>query len=172
MIAFILLFNRRRAGEVGKMKVKNFLDAKMVQPDMENDEVYKNVPPIERELAADNLLVKLIGKRHRHVPLMIPSFMLEGMDMIVEPSARDAMGIPKANKFLFPVRTPDGHMEPCGILRRFTRNKAFRLKHPERIRTTKLRKNLATAVQYLNLQGSQLDSLARYMVRQNILFLC
>ena len=166
MLAFVILFNRKRSGEVGKMVMKNYTDAKECSKNIECDEAFKSLSEFEQRIAKEHLLVKLIGKKDRHVPLLIPSFMVESMDMLVNPGNREKMGIPASNQFLFPVRKEDRHVEPCSILRSFATNPKFALQRPDLIKTTGLRKQLATAVQVLNLPENQLDWLAGFMVIQ------
>ena len=91
--------------------------------------------------------------------------MIDSMDMLIQPANRFKMLIPDLNQFLFPVRKEDRHVEPCAILRNFATNPKFSLKRPDLIKTTRLRKQLATAVQVLNLPENRLDWLAGFMVK-------
>ena len=164
MVAFLILFNRKRSGEVGKMLLKNYVDAKEANIDYDKDEAFQTLTAFERKIAQSHLLIKLIGKKDRHVPLLLPSFMEKSMDLLVDPAIRKRIGVPSGNKFLFPVRREDGHVEPCSILKNFAMNPKFGLQRPDLIKTTGLRKALATSVQYLNLPENQLDWLAGFMV--------
>ena len=108
----------------------------------------------------------IIGKKHRHTPVLIPEFMFRALDLLTDLDIRKEIGVPDKNKFLFPRRLEDSHLEPCAILRNFAHSKKFKLERPELMRTTDLRKRLATSVQILNLPENQMDWLARFMVRE------
>lgn len=65
MIAFVILFNRKRSGEVGKMLLKNCVDAKDCSKEIDQDEAFQSLSDNEQKIAMEHLLVKLIGKKPR-----------------------------------------------------------------------------------------------------------
>ena len=68
MIAFIILFNQKMSGKVGKMLVKNYVVAKDCSKDIKQGEAFQSLSDIEQKIAKGHLLVKLKGKKDRHIP--------------------------------------------------------------------------------------------------------
>ncbi len=104
ILVFIILFNRKRSGEVSKMLVQNYLDTKECGKNYDEDETFWSLSEFEQDIARNHLLVKLIRKKDQHVPLLLTSFLIRSVDMLVKQENRVKMGIPVVHKFLFSVR--------------------------------------------------------------------
>ncbi len=114
MVAFLILFNQRQSGEVGKMLLKNYVDAKEADLDYDKDEAFQTLTAFERKIAQSHLLIKLIGKKDRHVPLLLPSFMEKSMDLLVNPpSYSQETWCPYRKQILVPC---SARRRSCGAL--------------------------------------------------------
>ena len=88
-------------------------------------------------------MVQIPGKRTRLVPILILPAIRKAMDCLLE--IRNTRGIAPNNKYFFATDSLDGYLSQCKVLTDVT--KAANLERPELVRSTKLRKYLATVAQ-------------------------
>ena len=88
-------------------------------------------------------MVQVPGKRTRPVPILIMPVVREAMDVIVD--VRRQHNINSENPCFFHSDTAGGYIDHCRVLRELSRD--ARVKRPELIRSTKLRKYMATVMQ-------------------------
>ncbi|XP_070203323.1 uncharacterized protein [Littorina saxatilis] len=160
LLSQCILFNRRRQGEVSKMKVGDYKAGLTNQSPAEED-VLKMISPFERELCQNLMRIEVEGKRGRTVPVLLSRAMKHSLDILL--ASRDKAGISRENQFLFP-RThyqSKGHIRGTDCLRDLAQESG--IKHPELVRSTKLRKQIATITQVVNLQDNELDVLASFL---------
>ncbi|KAK0140187.1 hypothetical protein N1851_022885 [Merluccius polli] len=151
----IVLFNRRRVGEVSKMKLKNVLERNKKTNTV--DEL--GLSEYEKKLCRYFERVELKGKRDRKVAVLLTPEMVNALNIMIE--KRKECGVPDENEYLFAVPSCltcyRGHQclrqlaDECGA------------KMPEYVRSTQLRKDIATTSQILNLKSNELDQLADFM---------
>ncbi|KAJ3660051.1 hypothetical protein Zmor_011706 [Zophobas morio] len=81
------------------------------------------------------------------------------MDMFIE--MRTLAGVDSSNKYLFGYPNADGHLDASVVLREYSRqcNADF----PGSLRSTKLRQQVATMTQLLNLNQNELHQLSDFM---------
>lgn len=100
--------------------------------------------------------VELTGKRGRTV---LTTNMQNALDILI--SNRDRCGIKADNPYVFAYSHSDNYLRGSDCVR------AASIKclavHPERLRSTKLRKHVATLCQVLNMKKNELDLLAQFM---------
>jgi hypothetical protein len=106
-------------------------------------------------------VVEVVGKRERTVPVLMTKEITFRINKLI--SFRAGMGIPGENSYVFArssyqsmgqIRGSDSmkkHAELSGI------------KYPDNMRSTKLRKQIATASQMLALKENEIELLANYM---------
>ncbi|XP_073667997.1 uncharacterized protein [Paramisgurnus dabryanus] len=155
-LAQIIIFNRRRAGEVSKMRLKNFIER---DKSPLHADVSLGLTKFEKKLCEHFSRVEIRGKRGRKVAVLLTPFMVESLNLLV--SKRMECGVPDTNIFLFArpqcstyYRGQDClrlHAEKCGA------------KKPEYLRSTQLRKHVATLSQILNLKENELDQVADFL---------
>ncbi len=92
----IVLFNRRRVGEVSKMKLKKILerDCSFTQKEM-------NLSEYEQKLCMYFEWVELKGKRGRQVAVLLTPEMTKSLNMMI--MKREECGVPNKNEYLFAV---------------------------------------------------------------------
>jgi integrase len=150
-----ILFNRRRAGEVSKMTLKDYENKQLSNKEGNLDSC---LSPFEKELCKLFYRSEIVGKRGRTVPVLFSKQAKENLDKLIE--KRELIGNPE-NKYLFPTRTSNSHIRGTDVMRKFATECGAEA--PERLRSTKLRKHIATMSQILNLNENELDILAQFM---------
>lgn len=108
-------------------------------------------------------MVEIKGKRGRKVPLLLTKEVKEAIDVLVK--KRTEVGINKENPYLFAATGNGslGHLRPWECMRKVVTGDELKLEKPEAVISTRLRKYVATVSQILDLQGNELDWLARHL---------
>ena len=150
-----ILFNRRRAGEVSKMTVADYSNKKLPNADGNIDPC---LSAFEQQLCKLFYRTEIVGKRGRTVPVIFSKQVKGNIDLLLHHRSNHLI---VCNNYLFPTRTADSHIRGTDSMRRFANECGAQ--SPERLRSTKLRKQIATMSQVLNLDDNQLDILAQFM---------
>ncbi|XP_026035994.1 uncharacterized protein LOC113029369 isoform X4 [Astatotilapia calliptera] len=150
----VILFNRRREGEVARMTVKNFEDRDMSKL---NDDISSGLTEVEKRLCQQFARVELKGKKGRKVAVILTSDMTNNLSLLV--SKRKECGVSENNMYLFAIPCSDGHYR--GQFGQFA--DACGAEHPQNLRSTNLRKQIATISQVMNLKDNELDQLADFL---------
>lgn len=88
-------------------------------------------------------MVQVIGKRVRPVPIIIPEELLTAMDVLVE--TRKQCGVDDNNGYFFAIPMSQSHLHFWPTMQRVSQQ--ARLKRPELVTSTRIRKHLATMAQ-------------------------
>ncbi|XP_072178107.1 uncharacterized protein [Diadema setosum] len=155
-LAQITMFNRRRTGEMSKMKLSDYknLDG------LPDSTVIKSLSQLEKELCKKLSRVELVGRRGRSVPALLTSEMEEWISALVD--NRHQAGVNPENEYLF-ARSHSmslGHIRASDCLRKFSY--LSEVKHPDTITGTRLRKQLGTLCQLLSLKENEMDIVANF----------
>ncbi|XP_055080972.1 uncharacterized protein LOC129456606 [Periophthalmus magnuspinnatus] len=155
-MANIILFNRCRGGEVSKMKLKGFLERNTTAL---HEDVAVGLTKFELKLCNHFSRVEIRGKRGQKVAVLLSPDMVNALTHLI--NKRKDCGVPEDNPFLFgrpqcltPYRGPDClrlYASECGA------------KNPQLLRSTQLRKHVATLSQVLNLRNNELDQVADFL---------
>lgn len=155
-LAKIILFNRRRGGEVSKIQMKAFLERDTTPL---HSDVAVGLTTFEQKLCAHFSRVEIKGKRGRKVAVLLSPDVVEAITQLI--SLRQECGVPAENPYLFarpkcltPYRGQDClrlYAHECGAQK------------PELLRSTQLRKHVATLSQVLNLRNHELDQVADFL---------
>jgi len=159
-LAQLILFNRRRQGEVSKLTVKQYTDNRAKVSRFA--EVEDCLSPLERNLCNCFTRIEIRGKRGKNVPLLLTSDQKEIMDHVVDPDLRRNAGIAQDNPYVFALTKGSvWYVRGHDVLRYFAQNcDAVR---PQELRSSNFRKHLATMSQVLNLKRHELDQVATFM---------
>ncbi|KAJ8018491.1 hypothetical protein HOLleu_43490 [Holothuria leucospilota] len=152
----VMLFNRRRQGEISKMSVDDYKSR--CCPEAE-DHISDVLSDFEKELCQKFKRVEIVGKKGRTVPVLLTEEMEESMSVLL--SKREAAGVMADNKFMFPCATGDSHIRAADCIRKYS--VLCGAKNPDHLRSTSLRKQIATVSQVLNLKDNELDILAKFL---------
>ena len=157
-LAKLILFNRRRQGEASKMTLQDY--TKIKKPDWQKV-VKDSLSDFEMELCRVMFRVEIVGKRERTVPLLIIPTMKTWLDTLI--SMRETCGVASDNKWLFAAAHYGamGHIRGSDVLRNLSEKCGA--KQPSFLRSTLLRKQIATVTQLVNLTQNELDVVANFM---------
>ena len=106
-------------------------------------------------------LIYIRGKRGRKVAVLLTVAITSAINILI--ATRSHIGVKEDNKYIFaaPCRESTSHLRGHDCLSSVIAR--CNLKHPDGIRSTKLRKYAATVAQILDLNSSELGWLARHM---------
>ncbi len=154
-LAQTILFNRRRAGEVSKMTTEDFKKRALTNEENELDGGLSN---FEKKLCKSFYRTEIVAKRGRTAPVLFPTKLKDTLELLLR--KRTLISNPE-NKFLFPTQTTRSHIRGTDVMRMFASQCGA--EQPERLRSTKLRKHIATMTQLFNLNENELDILANFL---------
>jgi hypothetical protein len=157
VLAKLICFNRRRQGEVSKMTLEDF-DQIHFANTHEMEAIHTQV---EKNLAKLFKIVEVVGKRGRSVPILLTDDDVQCLQLLK--SNRSAAGVDIKNTFVF-ARVNCGSLHPirgCDVLRKLAADSG--VINPDNIRSTKLRKQLATSAQMVALKEHELEQIASFM---------
>lgn len=92
----VVLFNRRREGEVSKMELQSFTSRDLTEL---NPDIVSGLTDFERKLAEHFERVEIRGKRSRKVPVLLTPDMIAAMDLLM--ISRKECQIHKENVYMF-----------------------------------------------------------------------
>ena len=129
---------------------------------METDTLKQTLTTIEQYLCENYSYVSTVGKRNRRVPILYPHYIEVALDSLVE--NREICGIKTENQFLF-ANTALGNMRGCDVLRVVVEKCGLTcvLQKPHLIKSTQLRKHVATIAQILVLNEEELGHISNHM---------
>lgn len=154
-LAQIVVFNRRRAGEVSKMHFKHFLQRAKTKL---HEDVAIGLSKVEQKLCKYFCRVELMGKRGRKVAVLLTPSMVDAL--LLQTNKRSQCSVSDKNIFLFARPNSLSHYRGQDCLRIHANQCGA--KQPEYLRSTQLRKNVATLSQVLNLKNNELDQIADF----------
>ncbi|XP_059210360.1 uncharacterized protein LOC131989178 [Centropristis striata] len=152
----IILFNRRREGEVASMPLHAFLTRDRTDPHQDLDWALSEV---EKKLCRHFTRIVTRGKRGRPVPILLTPKMLRALELLVD--QRIACGVLKDNIFVFARPEALSHLRGSDCMRVMAG--ACEAKCPKALTSTKLRKHAATLSTVLNMTDTEMDQLANFL---------
>ncbi|XP_073668156.1 uncharacterized protein [Paramisgurnus dabryanus] len=155
-LARMIVFNRRRAGEVSKMQLKSFQERDSTSL---HDDVALGLSRFEQKLCSHFSRVEIRGKRGRKVAVLLSPDMVDALTLLVR--RRSECEVQDTNSFLFARPNCLSHYRGQDCIRVFASECGAQ--HPEFLRSTHLRKHVATLSQVLNLKNNELDQVADFL---------
>ncbi|XP_073669479.1 uncharacterized protein [Paramisgurnus dabryanus] len=152
----VILFNRRREGEVSKMALNAFIlrDTSSTHPDVE-----LALSDLEKRLCKHFQRIEIRGKRGRKVPILLTPEMMKSLELLV--NHRRECDVLDENAYVFARPQALSHFRGSEAIREIARSCGA--KHPEALSSTKLRKHMATMSKVLNLKDNEMDDLADFL---------
>ncbi|KAM4523902.1 uncharacterized protein V3H82_002002 [Fundulus diaphanus] len=152
----VIIFNRRREGEVSKMPLNAFTlrDTSVTHPDVE-----VALTELEKKLCKHFQRIEIKGKRGRKVPILLTPGMVLSMELLVQ--HRRNCNVLDANPYMFGRPQTLNHFRGSDIIREIAQSCGA--KHPGALSSTKLRKHMATMSKVLNLKDNEMDDLADFL---------
>nr|XP_011312818.1 PREDICTED: uncharacterized protein LOC105272398 [Fopius arisanus] len=148
----LLIFNRRRPGELESLHIEDFWSYRGIN-DMSDKEIYGTLSAEGKALR--HVRFEIRGKRNRSVPVLVDEDVLECLKIIVE--YQGAAGVPETNLCLFGLpsddKDRDKFLRACDLMREYSKKCTAAI--PHLLRGTKLRKHIATRCIHLNLDKTR-----------------
>ncbi|XP_022106564.1 uncharacterized protein LOC110987795 isoform X2 [Acanthaster planci] len=154
LLAQVVVFNRKRPGEVSKMSLEDYCKCSSGEVCILDGALSE----FEKALCRVLWRVEIIGKRSRTVAVLLTADMKKAMDTLT--AKRSSAHISEDNVYLFAL-SGEGHIRACDCLRESSVQCGA--EHPEYLRATRLRKQIATVSQIMNLKENELDVLANFL---------
>ena len=155
-LAQIILFNRRREGEVSRMPLSAYTGRDTAGP---NPDVSLALSELERRLCQHFQRIELRGKRGRKVAVLLTPAMKESLNLLAQ--KRKECGVLPENTYLFARPSAMSNYRGTDCLREYA--VACGAKNPSTLSSTKLRKQIGTLSKVLNLSNTELDQLADFL---------
>lgn len=155
-LAQVVLFNRKRQGEVSKMELEVFTSRNQSEL---NPDIMMCLTELEKKLAKHFDRVEIRGKRSRMVPVLLTPDMIVAMNHLVK--KRNVCQVHTDNIYLFARPGVLSHYRGSDCLRRYAHQCGA--KYPEALTSTRLRKQVATLSTVLNLKDNEMDQLANFL---------
>lgn len=156
VLAQMIVFNKRREGEASRLTLEVYKNA---STNPINEDIYSTLSPLEKELSKLLTRIEVRGKRGKKVPIFLTERMKESIDLLIK--WRDEAGVPADNPYLFARPGVLTNIRGCDCLRKYAQES--KAENPELLRSTKLRKQVATLCQLLDLSEQELEQVATFM---------
>ena len=154
----LILFNKRRGGEVSRLLLKSYQDRPKWEEGM-NKEILDSLQGLELALIKRMDLIEVPGKKNRKVPILVTEEAKEAMETLKK--TRDSAGIPNTNPSFFASKSSDGYLNSWQAMKAVVDGAA--VDHPGNISSTTLRKYIATLCQVFDLKEGEMQWLANHM---------
>lgn len=152
----IILFNRRREGEVAGMPLSAFSSRDTSDP---HEDVDWALTEVEKKLCRHFSRIVIRGKRGRPVPILLTPKMLCALELLVK--QREACGVLKENGYMFARPEAMTHFRGSDCICGFA--KVCGAKCPNSLTSTRLRKHAGTLSTVLNMTDTEMDQLANFL---------
>ena len=152
----VIIFNRRREGEVSKMPLNAFTlrDTSVTHPDVEFA-----LSDLEKKLCKHFQRVEIKGKRGRKVPILLTPETVASMELLVR--TRRNCDVLDENPYMFGRPQTLSYIRGSDVIRQIAHSCGA--SHPKALSSTKLRKHMATMSKVLNLKDNEMDDLADFL---------
>ncbi|XP_065943060.1 uncharacterized protein [Magallana gigas] len=159
--ARLLLYNRRRPGELECLSIEAYKNRSM-SVDEANMALRSNLTDFEKMLLKTQDLVEIRGKTGRGVPVLIPNETNKVLEYLSDPVARQRASIRPENDYMFP-NTGRTVVRAGESLDQVKFRSEVELRFPERIYANNLRKHTATIAQALNLNDTEMKYICNHL---------
>lgn len=156
-LALTILYNRRRIGDVQYTQFNTYIRNVNAT---NQEELMDSLSPSERMLTKNYKKVVTGGKGSRPIIILFPKNIQVYMQEIVKIRQQTDL-IQESNEYLFAHPGTDRWLRGDEIIRKYAI--ASGIENPEYISSNKLRKQIATVMQILNLQPDEAEQFALFM---------
>ncbi|XP_070205527.1 uncharacterized protein [Littorina saxatilis] len=157
VLCSVSIFNRKRGGELQRMKVEDYEKNKKTAMNPPDKEILANLSKTEQKLVSKLSRAEIRGKFNRPVPILLTPEMVRNIERLL--SLRCAQGIDSSYLFV----TPTGQQPYKGpaVLKQYAT--AAGVSEPSLFTCTSLRKQLATLSQAMEVSKMDQDQLAAFL---------
>lgn len=158
----VQLFNRRRAGEIEHLLIKDFENYEQISESTDKD-LLQSLSGEAREIAKKYVRFTIRGKLMRTVPVLLSAQLLQCIELILK--CRGNAQVSAENPYLFGIpgynKSCFKYLNACELMRRFSTECGAQ--RPWILRGTSLRKHVATISVALDLSENDVSDLAKHM---------
>ena len=151
----LILLNRKRVGELQRIRVDWYLEHKDKEISSEFD---KYVNDAQRLLMRSFRRIVIRGKRGRGVPVLFTLHMVNEINFLLK--VRNNFVLP-SNKYLFASLSTDSPLQGTQVIKEVAKN--AKVSNINAITSTRLRKHLATVCQILDLSDNDREQLSTFL---------
>lgn len=157
-LVLTILLNRKRVGDVQYIKVNEYTQSEFGR----NQEECLNVlSESEKMLSVHFKRIITIGKGSKSIPILFPKNIQLYIEQLLSSRNINEL-IPKKNPFLFAlIRSKDKWIDGSSVLRQYAANCGADF--PKTLTSSRLRKQIATVLQILNLDETEKEQVASFM---------
>ncbi len=164
-MAAIIVFNRRRVGEVQNIKTRDFYRRMIITDQYVAEQCDDENPSDEALINIKKLIksrMKIRGKLGRTVPVLLKHTIDNCLKLLIK--CRRKAGVPLTNDFLFALQSQPKKIriiDACAMIRKFST--LCGAENPTSLRGTKLRKQFASLCSTMNLTDNDITNIANYL---------
>lgn len=156
--ALTIVINRKRIGEVQYIKFDSYTQTSLGR---NQEECLKVLSESEKMLSLHFKRIVTIGKGSKTIPILFPKTVQGYIEKLLI-SRHSNQLIPKENPYLFAlIGSKDEWMDGSTVLQKYAKNCGASF--PETLTSSRLRKQIATVLQILNLDDSEKEQVASFM---------
>jgi len=155
----VILFNKRRGGEASRMTLNAYEHVHEAPSQSGIDDIGKTLSRTEQQLCHRLKIAEIAGKRNRTVPVLLTPDVIYGINAIIR--NRETVGVNPQNQFVFARCSGLNPVDPFVSLRKVA--ECAGAERSDLVRSTKLRKYIATVSQVLDMRRHELSLLCRHM---------
>ncbi|CAH0560639.1 unnamed protein product [Brassicogethes aeneus] len=153
----LLLFNRRRVGELQRIPLEIYLKNHNSQSSKEFENL---LTPSEKILLSSLKRIVIKGKRGRGVPVLFDQLTTRGIESMIK---KRNVYFKTYNEYLFGIPNTNSCISGYQVLRKHATIALGDAKKIQCLTSTRLRKHLATICQIMKMGNSELEQLAKFM---------
>lgn len=157
VLAQLIMLNRRRSGEVQRLFINTYLTA---PTEISQEEIDLSLSEMERQLTKQLKRIVIRGKRGRGVPILFTPTLQKTIAFLLK-TREVADFIDENNPYLFALPHSTNCIRGSDAIRKLSVDSGA--KNPENLTSTKLRKQVATIAQILNLSDGDLEQLSTFL---------
>lgn len=159
----IQLLNRRRPGELERMKTELYKNSFEQITEKTCPDLYKKLSSTAKMMANKYSRILLRGKKNaKIVPVLLSKEIQDCIDIILH--YREDANVPLNNPYIFGLPNSQGEtnwVRACPVMKKFSEEASVGFPHT--LRGTLLRKHIATVGMALNLTDGEVDDLSKFM---------
>ncbi|CAD6222091.1 GSCOCG00011714001-RA-CDS [Cotesia congregata] len=160
--AYLLVFNRRRVGDVQNMVISDMDRLQSIDEQADKEE-YNALDDDGKKIAANYYRIEIRGKLNKDVAVIVSNDIVDEIKLLIR--YRESANVPTDNDFVFGL--PNGVnnrirvLNLCAVLRELS--VSCGAEKPELLRGTHLRKHVATKCVEFELSDNVLSDLTKHM---------
>lgn len=158
VLALTVMFNRKRIGDVQYLKIEKYISS---VPSSNQEEFMESLTDVEKVLTSKFKRVVTGGKGSKPVPILFSKRIQRFIEYLIEIRNKYDI-VPKSNPYLFANPGSETRwMNGTYVIRRLAQRSG--ISNPGLLTSTKFRKHIATTLQLMSLDDSEMEQVAKFM---------